>query len=76
MKSFYKKKKLSLIVVYFPHSGYKDEEVQKVYDEVSKQLYYARARKRISIIGGDWNAECDELGAPGLHLMCSAVGVC
>ena len=26
--------------------------------------------------GGDWNAECDEIGAPGLELMCREVGVC
>ena len=26
--------------------------------------------------GGDWAPECDDLGAPGITLMCKEVGVC
>eukprot|EP00973_Karenia_brevis_P032998 4554803-Karenia_brevis.AAC.1 len=40
-----------------PHCGYKDDEVQMVYDQLDVLLRDARARQRIFIVGGDWNAE-------------------
>ena len=75
--------KISLIVAYLPHCGYKDEEVQAVYDELSKQLYFARARKRVAVIGGDWNAEAQSdpdnifprVEWAGMHTLLEIAGV-
>eukprot|EP00973_Karenia_brevis_P007859 1066357-Karenia_brevis.AAC.1 len=49
--------KLSLVVVYMPHGGYPDHEIQSVYGQLSDIVKEGRANKRKLIIGGDWNAE-------------------
>eukprot|EP00973_Karenia_brevis_P077585 10781249-Karenia_brevis.AAC.1 len=49
--------RLSLLVVYMPHSGYQDDVVQDLYDQLSQEIRRARSRKRMLLIGGDWNAE-------------------
>jgi exonuclease III len=59
------KYKLRIISAYMPHGGYPDSEVEGVYVEIEKLIKTGRARKRLIIVGGDWNAEvgaqlCDE----------------
>eukprot|EP00973_Karenia_brevis_P008082 1095156-Karenia_brevis.AAC.1 len=59
------KVKLSLIVVYMPHRGYADAEVQRMYDHLSNFIGEARRAKRVVIIGGDWNAEAQSAMSSG-----------
>eukprot|EP00973_Karenia_brevis_P060175 8373477-Karenia_brevis.AAC.1 len=40
-----------------PHSGYKDEAVQIMYETLGSLIRDARKKKRFVILGGDWNAE-------------------
>ena len=49
--------KISLVVVYMPHCGYQDADIQVVYDKLEALHEEARKKKRIFIFGGDWNAE-------------------
>jgi hypothetical protein len=49
--------RISLVVVYMPHCGYSDAEVQAIYDNLSALHAEARRRKRFFIFGGDFNAE-------------------
>ena len=54
--------------VYFPHSGYADHHVEKMYRTIEKHT--TNDRNCIPIIGGDFNAE---LG-PGQGTECTSVG--
>ena len=49
--------RISLVVVYMPHCGYIDDDVQEIYDILEQLHEEARKRKRIFVVGGDWNAE-------------------
>ena len=49
--------KMRFVTAYFPHSGYADEDVQKLYDELSQLQWEAKQRKMVFIIGADCNAE-------------------
>ena len=45
-----------LIAVYFPHSGYPDDDVQAMYSQMSEIHLRARRKKQVCIIAGDFNA--------------------
>ena len=64
-------RKLSIIVVYMPHDGYKDLFVESLYIQISELMKSARAKKHIIILGGDWNAEVQSTQCSS---MTSAVG--
>ena len=49
--------KLTIIGVYFPHTGYSDDKVQEMYDLLVPIIDEARSRKDHIIVGGDFNAE-------------------
>ena len=49
--------KLTVIGVYFPHTGYADDTVQEMYDILATIINEAQARKDHIIVGGDFNAE-------------------
>ena len=49
--------KMRFVTAYFPHSGYADEDVQKLYDELGQVQLEAKQRKMVFIIGADCNAE-------------------
>ena len=49
--------KMRFVTAYFPHSGYADEDVQKLYDEPGQVQLEAKQRKMVFIIGADCNAE-------------------
>ena len=42
----------------------------------SKEAYGLRAWSVTPAGGGEWDPECDEIGAPGFKSMCEAVGAC
>ena len=54
-------KRLRAIGVYFPHSGYKDEDVEAVYAQVEDLLLHCQTTKDLVAIAGDFNADI------GLH---------
>ena len=47
---------LRLIVVYMPHTGYSDEEVESVYQTVGEARREGARQKRRVAVGGDFNA--------------------
>ena len=49
--------KLTIIGVYFPHTGYADDTVQEMYDILATIIDEAQRRKDHIIVGGDFNAE-------------------
>ena len=49
--------KFRLITAYFPHSGYGDAHVQRMYDTISTIKREAKQRKRHVILTGDFNAQ-------------------
>ena len=49
--------KLRVITAYFPHSGYGDPSVQRVYDTLSTIIHEARSEKLQVILTGDFNAQ-------------------
>ena len=51
------KVKLTIIGVYFPHTGYADNTVQEMYDILATLVDEAQTRKDHIIVGGDFNAE-------------------
>ena len=53
-------KKLRFVVAYFPHHGYADAEVDKLYTEINKICQAARRKGRKVILGGDFNAVAGE----------------
>ena len=54
--------------VYFPHSGYADHHIEKMYKTIEKHT--AHCKRYISFVGGDFNAE---LGL-GQGTECKSVG--
>lgn len=44
-----------------PHCGYPDVCVEEMYKKVSAIIREARARKRLLLMAGDWNAEVQSL---------------
>ena len=60
IKIRHKNKRLVMVSVYFPHTGYPDAMVQEVYDTVEAILDEARSRKEDVIVAGDFNAEVGE----------------
>ena len=48
--------RLRLISAYFPHSGYADEEIQRMYTALSTIKLEAKQNKRRVMIAGDFNA--------------------
>ena len=53
--------KISIVAVYMPHCGYPDVCVEEMYKKVSAIIREARARKRLLLMAGDWNAEVQSL---------------
>ena len=51
--------KLSVFVVYMPHGGKSDICLEEVYSTISTLVKEARSAKRMTILGGDWNAEVE-----------------
>ena len=49
--------KLRIITAYFPHSGYGDTSVQRMYDALSTILHEARTQGLHPILTGDFNAQ-------------------
>ena len=49
--------RLRLVVAYFPHSGYIDAEVQKMYTLLSSLRHEAHKNKEMFFLAGDFNAE-------------------
>ena len=49
-------KKFRLVVAYFPHAGYGEAEVDKLYAELAKVRKAARREGRKIVVGGDFNA--------------------
>ena len=49
--------KVAIVAVFMPHAKYPDETVEKLYDEISREVTRARKQKQVVIIAGDWNAE-------------------
>ena len=52
-----RKMKLTIVAVYYPHSGYGDELVQGMYDTLGEIVAESKLRKEHIIICGDFNAE-------------------
>ena len=52
--------KMTVVAVYFPHTGYSDDAVQLIYDALGEVVGEAKARKESIIVGGDFNAEIGE----------------
>ena len=48
--------KYTLVSVYFPHAGYSDRDVEKVYELLSQERAHALKKGRRFIVAGDWNA--------------------
>ena len=48
---------MRVMVVYFPHSGYADAEVDKIYRTMSAVHSKCRLNSEMFIVGGDFNAE-------------------
>ena len=59
------RQRIKLMSVYFPHSGYADHHIEKMYKTITENY-----KRYIPIIGGDFNAE---LG-PGHGNECISVG--
>ena len=62
--------RFSIIAVYMPHGGYKDDVVEAVYMQLSVLFKEARELGRIIVLGGDLNAEvqsreCGEASSVG-----------
>jgi hypothetical protein len=51
------RQKFSIIAAYMPHCGYHEDEVEAMYTKISRLLQEARSKKRLILLGGDWNAE-------------------
>ena len=51
------RQRIKLMSVYFPHSGYADHHIEKMYKTIEKHT--ANYKRYIPIIGGDFNAELD-----------------
>ena len=51
------KLKLKLVGVYFPHSGYPDDSVQEMYDQLECILHESRTNREHMVVAGDFNAE-------------------
>ena len=49
--------KMSIVVVYMPHRGYPDSDVDGVYNKLEIAIKEARRAGRLVLIGGDFNAE-------------------
>ena len=49
--------KLRFITAYFPHSGYSDAHIHKMYDTLSTLKAEAFTQKRNTILTGDFNAQ-------------------
>ena len=49
--------KITLIVVYVPHAGHAQEEVEALYEEVTQEVTNAKKRFASVVVGGDFNAE-------------------
>ena len=49
--------RIKLMSVYFTHSGYADQHIQKIYKTIEKRM--TDCEKYIPIVGGDFNAELD-----------------
>ena len=52
-----KKMRMRFVTAYFPHSGYADEDVQKLYDELGEIQRESKSRKMCFMIGADCNAQ-------------------
>ena len=50
------------VAVYMPHGGYKDEEVDAVYDALEVECREARAKHLSLVIAGDFNAQVGSRG--------------
>ena len=48
---------MRIIVAYFPHCGYSDANIEKLYKEVETNIAEARKKKKAVIMGADCNAE-------------------
>ena len=62
------KRHVLLMSVYFPHSGYADHHVEKVYRSIEKLT--KSDKKNIQVVGGDFNAE----SGPGFGVERVSVG--
>mgnify|MGYP000131820584 CR=1 FL=1 len=56
---------MSVIVAHIPRTGYKDEDIEDMYDRIGTLLKEARNKRRITLIGGDWNAEVASMADSG-----------
>jgi hypothetical protein len=52
-----KGRKLRLLCACMQHTGYADQAVEEVYDELDRCIKEARAQRKLVIVAGDWNAE-------------------
>ena len=51
------RQRIKLMSVYFPHLGYADHHIEKMYKTIEKHT--ANCKRYIPIVGGDFNAELD-----------------
>ena len=49
--------KMAFIVVYMPHCGYPDSNVEAIYNKLEIAIKEARRVGRLVLIGGDFNAQ-------------------
>ena len=49
--------RIRIVSAYFPHSGYADKHIQKMYDLLSQIKEEAKKKKMFVVIGGDFNAQ-------------------
>eukprot|EP00973_Karenia_brevis_P040622 5618404-Karenia_brevis.AAC.1 len=63
------------VAAYFPHSGYTDWHIQKMYDSLREVRKDAISKRRHVIIGADFNAQvgigedADKTTASGKHAL-------
>ena len=50
-------KKLRVVAVYMPHTGYSEEKVDEIYEILDSIIDDARKKNMHVILGGDWNAK-------------------
>ena len=49
--------KIRVITAYFPHTGYNDSNIQRMYDTLSTIIHEARAQRLQILLTGDFNAQ-------------------